>query len=52
MVQYRVIYNEEAAFGCNLQESIILESNSPIGRKEIAFRLAINDDNIISIDVL
>lgn len=52
MVRYRVTYKVDDIFDCDWQNIQIIESDSPISRKEISNRLNIDIDKIIRIDVL
>lgn len=52
MIRYRVIYADNSAFGVCWNQTQIVESDSPISRKEIASRLNIDINNIVKIDVL
>lgn len=52
MVRYRVTHKTEGAFGCEFEDTNILEAEDAISRKEIARRLNIDSDSIVEIDVL
>lgn len=52
MVRYRVTYITEESFGCKFNQTMVIESEIAISRKEIASRLKIDIDSIVDIKVL
>ena len=52
MIRYRVTYKDVISFGYALTQTTILESDVAISRNEIANALNINDDKIVSINII
>ena len=52
MVRYRVTYIVEESFGCKFNQTVVIESEIAISRKEIASKLGIDLDSIIDIEVI
>jgi hypothetical protein len=52
MVRYRVTHIVEESFGCKFNQTLVIESEIAISRKEIASKLSIDIDSIINIEVI